>query len=95
MALGSSKPWATVIAKLLPDNPQLSADAILDYYKPMLDWLKSKNKEHKSHVGWNATKKSEFLRNLLPTNLNFNYLYAILQRSCKLIEVSTRNANNF
>ena len=60
MALGSTKPWAEVIAKVLPPNSKLSAAALLEYYEPMKQWLEKKNKEFNVTGGWSATKKSMY-----------------------------------
>jgi len=57
MSLGSSKPWREVIAKVLPDSQDLSGEALLEYYAPIQDWLKTKNKEGHEKIGWDSTKK--------------------------------------
>lgn len=57
MALGSTKTWNDVIAKVLPENPKLSGEALLEYYTPVHEWLKNRNKETGAKIGWNSTKK--------------------------------------
>ncbi|XP_067629386.1 angiotensin-converting enzyme [Eurosta solidaginis] len=57
MSLGSSKPWNETLAKVLGTNTSLSGSALLDYYQPLFDWLKRKNRETKSKLGWNASHK--------------------------------------
>ncbi|XP_054740229.1 angiotensin-converting enzyme [Anastrepha obliqua] len=57
MSLGSSKPWHETLAKVLGNNFSLSGDALLDYYAPLLDWLKTKNRESKVKIGWNPSQK--------------------------------------
>lgn len=57
MSLGSSKPWRDVISKIIPENPNLSASALLEYYTPIFDWLKVTNKQNKLKIGWNDSKK--------------------------------------
>ncbi|CAD6998651.1 unnamed protein product [Ceratitis capitata] len=57
MSLGSSKPWHETLEKVLGKNSTLSGEALLEYYNPMLDWLKAKNRETKVKIGWNASQK--------------------------------------
>lgn len=40
---GSSKPWQEVM-KDLTGQSKMDATAILDYFKPLQDWLKEQNK---------------------------------------------------
>lgn len=61
MSLGSSKPWREVIGKLLPENPTLSADGLLEYYAPLLSWLEKKNNKSHNKIGWNPSKKSKYV----------------------------------
>lgn len=58
MSLGSTKSWHDVIAKVLA-KPDLSASAILEYYAPIIDWVKALNKENNVKIGWNESKKSK------------------------------------
>ncbi|XP_062128422.1 angiotensin-converting enzyme [Drosophila sulfurigaster albostrigata] len=57
MSLGSTKPWKQVLAKVLPKNSGLSSLALLEYYQPIVDWLKTHNAQTKVKIGWNATTK--------------------------------------
>ncbi|XP_017026997.1 angiotensin-converting enzyme [Drosophila kikkawai] len=57
MSLGSKKPWKEVVGKILPNNTGLSSLALLEYYQPVLDWLKKYNKDANSKIGWTNTKK--------------------------------------
>lgn len=59
MSLGSKESWRDTIAKILPDNPGLHGDALLEYYAPIIDWIKAFNIENKLKIGWNDTKKSK------------------------------------
>lgn len=60
MSLGSTKPWREVVGKILPKNTGLSSLALLEYYQPIVDWLKTHNKQTKVKIGWNSTQKSKF-----------------------------------
>ncbi|XP_023168345.2 angiotensin-converting enzyme [Drosophila hydei] len=57
MSLGSTKPWREVVGKILPKNTGLSSLALLEYYQPIVDWLKTHNKQTKVKIGWNSTQK--------------------------------------
>lgn len=32
----------------------MEASALVEYFKPLLDWLEKKNKETGAHIGWNS-----------------------------------------
>ncbi|XP_036332783.1 angiotensin-converting enzyme isoform X2 [Rhagoletis pomonella] len=57
MSLGSSKPLPETLSKMLGNENRLSGDALLDYYAPLLDWLKTKNRESNVKIGWNPSQK--------------------------------------
>lgn len=56
LALGSSKPWPDAM-EVLTGERKMSADAILEYFRPLYDWLVEENKFLGAHVGWTATDK--------------------------------------
>ena len=43
LALGASKPWPEALQAISGES-QADASAILDYFKPLDDWLKEQNK---------------------------------------------------
>jgi peptidyl-dipeptidase A len=52
LSLGSSKHWTHAL-KLLTGEDSIKADAILEYFKPLHDWLIAENAKHPNeHVGW-------------------------------------------
>lgn len=57
MSLGSSKSWHDAISKILTNKPSLSGEALLEYYAPIIDWVKALNKQNKVKIGWNDSKK--------------------------------------
>lgn len=59
MSLGSTKSWKQVVAKVLPKNSGLSSLALLEYYQPIVDWLKTHNQQTKVKIGWSPTSKSK------------------------------------
>lgn len=56
LSLGSSKPWPDAM-EVLTGEREMSADAILEYFKPLYDWLVEENKFLGAHVGWTASDK--------------------------------------
>lgn len=56
LSLGSSKPWPDAM-EVLTGERKMNADAILEYFKPLQDWLVEENKRLGAHVGWTATDK--------------------------------------
>lgn len=60
MQFGSKAPWKTVLKLILPEEPNLSAKSILEYYKPLQDWLeKANNVTDNYYDGLGSTNKSE------------------------------------
>ncbi len=49
LALGAQKPWPDAL-EVLTGEREMDATAILDYYRPLLDWLNEQNKARK--CGW-------------------------------------------
>lgn len=56
LSLGSSKQWPDAM-EILTGEREMSADAILEYFKPLNDWLVEENKRLGAHVGWTASDK--------------------------------------
>lgn len=51
LSLGSSKKWPDAI-EILTDQRKMEASALLEYFKPLQDWLENKNKETGAYIGW-------------------------------------------
>ncbi|CAO1336207.1 unnamed protein product [Diamesa serratosioi] len=51
MKLGASKPWPDAL-EVMTGERNMNANAILEYYKPLEDWLIIKNKELGVNIGW-------------------------------------------
>lgn len=49
LALGASKPWPDAL-EVLTGQREMDATAIVDYYAPLMDWLKKQNE--KRECGW-------------------------------------------
>ncbi|XP_061400201.1 angiotensin-converting enzyme-like [Musca vetustissima] len=57
MSMGSSKPWRDVISTVLNQRSSLTAGSLLEYYKPVIAWLKNFNNNNHIPIGWNETKR--------------------------------------
>lgn len=53
LALGSSKPWPEAF-EVLTGQRKMEASALIEYFKPLQDWLEKKNKETGAHIGWDT-----------------------------------------
>lgn len=51
MKLGFSKPWPEAM-KLITGQTNMSASAMMNYFKPLLDWLLTENGRHGEKLGW-------------------------------------------
>lgn len=51
MKLGYSKPWPEAM-KLMTGQPNMSALAMMNYFKPLMDWLVTENGWHGEKLGW-------------------------------------------
>ncbi|XP_058452883.1 angiotensin-converting enzyme-like [Malaya genurostris] len=56
LSLGGSKPWPDAM-EILTGERKMNADAILEYFKPLYDWLSQENKRLGAHVGWTESDK--------------------------------------
>lgn len=54
LALGSSKPWPDAL-EVMTGERVLSADAFLEYFKPLSEWLEKTNKELGVKTGWESS----------------------------------------
>ncbi|XP_033225456.1 angiotensin-converting enzyme-like [Belonocnema kinseyi] len=56
MKMSGSKPWLDAM-KLLTGEAKLSSSGILDYFKPLEDWLTAESKRNKEFIGWKKSRK--------------------------------------
>ena len=54
LEMGSSKPWPEAMEKMTGQR-DIDASAILEYFKPLHNWLLKTNKELGVHLGWDET----------------------------------------
>lgn len=51
LQLGSSKPWQDAMEQITGQR-NMSAKALMNYFQPLVDWLKEQNKETDEEIGW-------------------------------------------
>ncbi|PKU31794.1 angiotensin-converting enzyme [Limosa lapponica baueri] len=51
LKLGFSKPWPEAM-ELITGQPNMSADALLSYFEPLMTWLVKENEKNKEVLGW-------------------------------------------
>lgn len=63
LSMGTSKPWPDAM-EVMTGQRQMNASAILDYFKPLGDYLLKINKKHGVNVGWLPSDSEKALDNL-------------------------------
>lgn len=51
MKLGASKPWPEAMA-MITGQPKMTAEPLMEYFKPLIDWLVEENKKNNDILGW-------------------------------------------
>ncbi|XP_050072369.1 angiotensin-converting enzyme-like [Anopheles maculipalpis] len=59
LELGSSKPWPDAM-EVLTGVRRMSADALIEYFQPLYDWLVVENERIGAYVGWEETKSKPY-----------------------------------
>jgi peptidyl-dipeptidase A len=60
LQLGSSKPWPDAM-EVLTGQREMDASGLLEYFKPLADWLEKDNKQSGEYIGWEPTEKRMYL----------------------------------
>ena len=63
---GSSKPWPEILKEMTNQN-KMSAGPILEYFKPLENWLDEIISQNKIKVGWKSTIDDYFPKSTSPT----------------------------
>ncbi|XP_055703500.1 angiotensin-converting enzyme-like isoform X2 [Phlebotomus papatasi] len=56
LQLGSSKPWPDAM-QVLTGQRKMDAGALIEYFRPLSQWLEKKNKELGAYIGWEKSTK--------------------------------------
>lgn len=51
LSLGLSKPWPEAL-EIITGQRKMEASALIEYFKPLQEWLEKRNKETGAHIGW-------------------------------------------
>lgn len=57
LELGSSKPWQDAMEKITGQR-HMDASGLIEYFKPLIDWLEADNAKNGEFIGWKRTAKS-------------------------------------
>ncbi|XP_055372206.1 angiotensin-converting enzyme [Condylostylus longicornis] len=57
MSLGSSKSWKEILSILTDGETELSFDGLIEYFEPLIEWLKKDNEQNNAEVGWQETNQ--------------------------------------
>ena len=57
LKMGSSKPWKEAM-EVMTGQPEMSTDAMREYFLPLEKWLKKENKKNGVRVGWDHDDNS-------------------------------------
>jgi len=49
--LGFSKPWPEAM-EIITGQPNMSADALMSYFEPLMTWLVKENEKNGEVLGW-------------------------------------------
>ncbi|XP_063964281.1 angiotensin-converting enzyme-like [Lytechinus pictus] len=53
LSMGSSRPWPEAM-EALTGQREMKADAILEYFQPLMEWLENINEENEDVIGWDG-----------------------------------------
>uniref|UniRef100_A0A6B2E7X0 Angiotensin-converting enzyme n=1 Tax=Phlebotomus kandelakii TaxID=1109342 RepID=A0A6B2E7X0_9DIPT len=56
LQMGSSKPWPEAM-EVLTGQRKMDAGPLIEYFRPLSEWLQKKNKELGAYVGWEKSTK--------------------------------------
>ena len=77
LKLGSSKPWPDALEAICGTR-QMSADALLEYFQPLMDWLKEENQKNGVTIGWEEECPGGFVADSCPTShVNYFLLFVL------------------
>lgn len=51
LELGSSKPWQDAM-EIITGQRNMNSAGLLEYFKPLTDWLTEENKKTNEYIGW-------------------------------------------
>jgi len=91
LELGSSKPWQDAMEKISGQR-QMDAAGLLEYFKPLTDWLTEENKKTNEYIGWKYSKKRTHHK-YIKYFLKFYFIYYEYFISAIFIATGTYHSN--
>lgn len=55
LKMGSSRPWPDAM-EALTGQRAMRADGLLEYFRPLHDWLRAENQRTGEYIGWESSK---------------------------------------
>ncbi|KAL3837175.1 hypothetical protein ACJMK2_022550 [Sinanodonta woodiana] len=96
LKMGASRPWGEAMSKITNGtDDKLSALPLLEYFKPLVDWLEKNNKQYNETVGWDLNKCPNFLSsNVLSGSSITKSMGFIIGAMLVLCSIVISNVNN-
>lgn len=64
LELGSSKPWQDAMEKITGQR-NMDTSGLLEYFKPLTDWLTEENKKTNEYIGWKPRARRMYFHNMM------------------------------
>lgn len=58
--MGSSKPWPDAM-EVLTGERKMDAKGLMEYFKPLYEWLQVENKRTGEFIGWESSEVGKYL----------------------------------
>lgn len=59
LKMGSSKPWPDAM-EVLTGQREMKADGLLEYFRPLHEWLKAENQRTGEFIGWESSRTRKY-----------------------------------
>lgn len=94
LRMGSSKPWPDAM-EVMTGQRKIEPSAILEYFKPLEDWLIKKNKELGVNIGWESKENEKEIPNHKLESFSCHSDCEFNKLNCAVLnnEVSKLNSN--
>lgn len=86
--MGSSKPWHDAM-EVLTGQRKMDAGALLEYFKPLQQWLEKENQKTGEYIGWISDMSRKYIFSLLACSsehfmlLSFSFFQCVVRKKQK------------
>ncbi|XP_063964596.1 angiotensin-converting enzyme-like isoform X1 [Lytechinus pictus] len=87
LSMGASMPWPEAM-EALTDQREMKADAILEYFQPLMEWLEKTNEKNGEFIGWPSTSATPTGSTRSATSGNTSFLISLLSVVSIIIRVA-------